>query len=62
VDTPTDETGVMEAAVTENSLLVGQTASQVRRDERHGAHLLAVSRSGNRITQRMRAVIYKLAT
>lgn len=57
VDTPTDEIGVMEAVVTENSLLVGQTASQVRLDERYGVHLLAVSRSGKRITQRMRAVI-----
>jgi di/tricarboxylate transporter len=57
LDTPTDEIGVMEAVITESSLLVGQTASQVRLDERYGVHLLAVSRSGKRITQRMRAVI-----
>ena len=56
LDTPTDEIGVMEAVVTENSLLVGHTPSQVRLDERYGVHLLAVSRSGKRITQRMRAV------
>jgi di/tricarboxylate transporter len=47
----------MEAVVTESSLLIGQTPSQVRLDERYGIHLLAVSRSGKRITQRMRAVI-----
>jgi di/tricarboxylate transporter len=46
----------MEAVVTDHSLLVGCTPSQVRLDERYGVHLLAVSRSGKRITQRMRAV------
>jgi di/tricarboxylate transporter len=56
LDTPTDEIGVMEAVVTDHSLLVGCTPSQVRLDERYGVHLLAVSRSGKRITQRMRAV------
>jgi di/tricarboxylate transporter len=55
-DTPSDEVGVMEAVVTDKSLLVGRTPSQVRLDERYGVHLLAVSRSGKRITQRMRAV------
>ena len=44
----------MEAVVTDKSLLVGRTPSQVRLDERYGVHLLAVSRSGKRITQRMR--------
>jgi di/tricarboxylate transporter len=47
----------MEAIVTEASLLIGNTPSQVRLDERYGVHLLAVSRSGRRITQRMRAVM-----
>ena len=55
-DRPSDEVGVMEAVVTDKSLLVGRTPSQVRLDERYGVHLLAVSRSGKRITQRMRAV------
>jgi di/tricarboxylate transporter len=53
---PGSEFGVMEAVVTDSSLLVGRTPSQVRLDERYGVHLLAVSRSGKRITQRMRAV------
>jgi di/tricarboxylate transporter len=56
VDTPTDEIGIMEAIVTETSLLIGNTPSQVRLDERYGVQLLAVSRSGRRITKRMRAV------
>jgi di/tricarboxylate transporter len=60
LDTPTDEIGVMEAIVTESSLLIGNTPSQVRLDERYGVHLLAVSRSGRRITQRMRAVRLQL--
>ena len=55
-ETPSGEVGVMEAVVTDKSLLVGRTPSQVRLDERYGVHLLAVSRSGKRITQRMRAV------
>ena len=55
-DTPTDEIGVMEAVVGEDSPLVGRTAAQEKLDERHGVHLLAVSRRGRRITQRMRAV------
>ena len=40
-DTPSDEVGVMEAVVTDKSLLVGRTPSQVRLDERYGVHLLA---------------------
>jgi di/tricarboxylate transporter len=56
VDAPTDEIGIMEAVVTDRSLLIGCTPSQVRLDDRYGVHLLAVSRSGKRITQRMRAV------
>ncbi len=55
-DTPSDEIGVMEAVVSEDSPLVGRTPMQERLDQRHGVHLLAVSRSGKRITQRMRSV------
>jgi len=55
-DTPTDEIGVTEAVLGEDSPLVGRTAAQEKLDQRHGVHLLAVSRRGKRITQRMRAV------
>ena len=56
LDTPSDETGVMEAVVSDDSPLVGRTPMQEKLDERYGVHLLAVSRSGKRITQRMRSV------
>jgi di/tricarboxylate transporter len=46
----------MEAVVGGDSPLVGRTAMQERLDQRHGVQLLAVSRSGKRITQRMRDV------
>ena len=52
-----DEVGVMEAVVTPNSPLIGSTASPGSAcDDRFGVNLLAVSRSGERITQRLRAV------
>jgi di/tricarboxylate transporter len=56
LDTPTDEIGVMEAVITGDSELVGRTAMQAKLDEQYGLHLLAVSRSGKRIAQRMRSV------
>ncbi|HKS65132.1 MAG TPA: SLC13 family permease [Xanthobacteraceae bacterium] len=55
-DTPSDEIGVMEAVVSEDSPLVGRTPMQQKLDQRYGVHLLAVSRAGQRITQRMRSV------
>ncbi len=55
-DTPSDDIGVMEAVVSSESPLVGRTPMQEQLDERYGVHLLAVSRSGKRITQRMRSV------
>ena len=58
-DTPSDEIGVMEAVVSEDSPLVGRTPMQEKLDERYGVHLLAVSRAGKRITQRMRSVRLK---
>ncbi len=55
-DTPGDEVGVMEAVVGQESPLVDKTVAQVRLYDRYGVSLLAVSRAGRRITQRMRAV------
>ncbi len=55
-DKPADEIGVMEAVVSDDLPLVSRTPMQVKLDERYGIHLLAVSRSGKRITQRMRSV------
>jgi di/tricarboxylate transporter len=56
LDTPNDDIGVMEAIVSADSPLAGRTPMQERLDERHGVQVLAVSRSGKRITDRMRSV------
>jgi di/tricarboxylate transporter len=52
---PTDEIGVMEAVVTADSELVETTPMQARLHERYDINLLAVSRAGRRITQRLRS-------
>jgi di/tricarboxylate transporter len=55
-DTSHDDTGVMEAVVTDQSILVDQTPAQLRLYERYQVNLLAVSRRGERITRQMRSV------
>jgi di/tricarboxylate transporter len=55
-DTPTDDIGVMEAVVTEDSWLRDRTPSEMRLYDRYGVNLLAVSRSGTRITDPMRSL------
>ncbi|MGE3147889.1 MAG: SLC13 family permease [Pseudorhodoplanes sp.] len=59
LDTPTDEIGVMEAVVTADSALVDRSPMQARLFDRFGVNLLAVSRSGRRITHRIRSVKLK---
>ncbi len=56
VDAPHDETGVMEAVITPDSPLVGNSAGQLKLYDRHGVNLLAVSRKGRRIAARLRSV------
>ena len=46
--------GVIEAVVTANSPLVGRAAGGMALHERHGVNLLAISRSGQRLTQGLR--------
>ena len=58
-DTPSDEIGVMEAVIASNSELVGSSVGQLKLFDRHGVNLLAVSRRGRRITQRLRGVKLK---
>jgi di/tricarboxylate transporter len=53
------ETGVVEAVVTADSPLVGRSAQQVRLGERFLVRLLAASRSGQRITHRLRALKFQ---
>ena len=55
----TDEMGVVEAVVTGNSPLVGHSAVQTRLSERFQVSLLAVSRSGERVTQRLRSLKFR---
>jgi len=55
-DTPTDEIGIMEAVITPDSQLIGSSVGQLRLFDRHGINLLAVSRTGRRIANRLRTV------
>jgi di/tricarboxylate transporter len=55
-DTPTDDIGVMEAVVSENSAMAGSTAAQMQLYRRFGLTLIAISRAGQRITSQMRSV------
>jgi di/tricarboxylate transporter len=56
LDSPSDEIGVLEAVVTAESPLIDRTPVHARLHESHAVNLLAVSRAGRRITQRLRAV------
>lgn len=51
-----DEVGAIEAIVGPASTLAGQTAGRIDLFERHGVNLIAVSRAGERITQRLREI------
>jgi di/tricarboxylate transporter len=50
---------VVEAVVTANSTMVGSTVEQLALRERYGLNLLALSRSGRRIAQRLRRVRFQ---
>ena len=50
---------VIEAVVTANSPMIGNTVEQIALRERHGLNLLAVSRSGRRIAQRLRRLRFQ---
>lgn len=52
---PGDEVAVIEAIVSPGSPLVGRTVEEMRLFQRHGLNLLAVSRRGERMTERLRA-------
>jgi di/tricarboxylate transporter len=55
-DTPSDDVGIMEAVITPDSQLIGYSAGQLKLADRHGLNLLAVSRTGRRIANRLRTV------
>jgi di/tricarboxylate transporter len=50
---------VVEAVVTANSAMIGSTVEQLTLRERYGLNLLAVSRSGRRIGQRLRRMRFQ---
>jgi di/tricarboxylate transporter len=50
------EAGVIEAVIGRNSTLVGQRAGQIGLHYTHGVNLLAVSRRGERMTERLRDI------
>jgi di/tricarboxylate transporter len=47
------DVGVIEAVVTPGSVLVGRGAGQIALHERYGVNLLAISRSGERLTRKL---------
>ncbi|WP_243451112.1 SLC13 family permease [Sphingosinicella sp. CPCC 101087] len=53
----TGETGVIEAVVGLNSMLVGEAAGRMALHARYGVNLIAVSRQGERITERLRDIV-----
>jgi len=55
-DKATDEIGVVEAVIGPNSVLIGQSAERAALYERFHVNLIAVSRSGERITERLRSL------
>jgi di/tricarboxylate transporter len=52
--TRNEDIGVIEAVITENSPLVRRAAGSMLLHERYGVNLLAISRSGQRLTQGLR--------
>src|SRR5215207_4770779 len=55
----TDEVGVIEAVIGADSLLADHTVEQVALYQRFGVNLLAVSRRGERITERLRSLLLR---
>ena len=49
--------GVIEAVIERGSILAGHAAGRMELHQRHGVNLIAVSRRGERITERLRDVV-----
>lgn len=58
-DARQEDLAVVEAVVTANSGMIGNTVEQLALRERYGLNLLAISRSGGRIAQRLRRVRFQ---
>ena len=57
--TSADELRVVEAVVSQRSLLIGQTVEDVSLRERYGVNLMALSRRGRPIRQRLRRIRFQ---
>jgi di/tricarboxylate transporter len=55
-ETSASDIGVIEAVIGRDSILVGQNAGRIALHDRHGVNLLAVSRSGERLSVRLRDI------
>jgi di/tricarboxylate transporter len=55
-DDPTDEIGVVEAVVRDSSAVVGRSVSDIELFQRLGINLIAVSRAGERIAERLKDI------
>jgi di/tricarboxylate transporter len=58
-DEPSEETRTIEAVVQSDSPLIGQSAERMRLQQRYGVQLLAIGRSRERITERLRDVVIR---
>ena len=56
---PEDEIGVMEAVVTAGSMMIDWSPEQLRLSERFNVTMLAVSRSGERVAQRLKSFRFR---
>lgn len=52
-DTPEGKVGIIEAVMKVNSALIGQSVARVHLFDEHGVNLIAISRSGRRMTERL---------
>jgi len=55
-DVPTDEIVVFEAVIPQNSVVAGRSALDLELFDRYGINLIAVSRAGERIGERLKEV------
>lgn len=56
VDKPDEEIGTLEAVIGPGSMLAGKTAARLALHERFNVNMIAVSRSGDRLTERLRDI------
>ena len=56
-ETASADVGVIEAVIGPDSILVGEAAGRMALHERHNVNLIAVSRRGERFTERLRDIV-----